>query len=332
MKNKLPCELIRDLFPSYIDGLTSDVTNEAVEEHVSECRNCREILDAMREPSAGSESEHRREEEEEIDFLKKTRMKTRKIILGTMLAAVLMVAAVLLARAYFVGSYIYSKNILCQVDVDGNHLSVNGTAADPGLAISSVEYKETDGIVTISFKAVNKSMFHKGDFQSEFESTQEITQVCLDEQIIWSRGVNISAITSAVYNSRHPYVGDMPANGNTIVAMNMVSQLGNFKNQLQTSEEPYGWTMTLETEIEISQQAKKEQDMRSCAYLLLAVIDNLGEVSFEYYVNGEMYMITVDLSDASEFAGQDIKACGRDVIKLQKLIEKTGLNACTYIY
>ena len=108
MKNKLPCELIRDLFPSYIDGLTSDVTNEAVEEHVSECRNCREILDAMREPSAGSESEHRREEEEEIDFLKKTRMKTRKIILGTMLAAVLMVAAVLLARAYFVGSYIYS--------------------------------------------------------------------------------------------------------------------------------------------------------------------------------------------------------------------------------
>ena len=51
MNHKLPCELIRDLFPSYIDGLTSKVTNELVEEQVSECRSCREVLEDMKMPA-----------------------------------------------------------------------------------------------------------------------------------------------------------------------------------------------------------------------------------------------------------------------------------------
>lgn len=323
MKNRLPCELIRDLFPSYIDGLTSEVTNEAVKEHVSECEGCREILGAMKEPSA--EPEHGREEKEEIDFLKKTRTRTRTIILGTVLTAILTMAAAWIAATYFAGSQIYSANVVCQVDVDGNKLSVNAAAADPSRAISSVEYTEEDSVVTISFKAVKKSPFHQGEMQSAFEASGEITQVCLGEQIVWARGERISPIASAVYNSRHPYVGDMPANGKSIIAMDMVNQLGNFRNQLQTASEPYGWTMTLETEIEISRQEQKEQEMRGYAYLLLAVIDNLGEVSFEYYTDGQMHTVSVNLEEASEFAGEDIKACGRDVVKLQKLVDKTGL-------
>ena len=54
MKQKLPCELVRDLFPSYIDDLTSDVTNILLEEHVKECEKCREILGMMQETTAGS--------------------------------------------------------------------------------------------------------------------------------------------------------------------------------------------------------------------------------------------------------------------------------------
>ena len=53
MKHKLPCELIQDLFPSYIDDLTSDVTNILLEEHVKECEKCREILGRMQETTEG---------------------------------------------------------------------------------------------------------------------------------------------------------------------------------------------------------------------------------------------------------------------------------------
>ncbi|MCI7100202.1 MAG: DUF4825 domain-containing protein [Lachnospiraceae bacterium] len=326
MNHKLPCELIRDLFPSYIDGLTSKVTNELVEEHVSECRSCREVLEDMKTPAVLQDDSRSKEEQEEIDFLKKTRKKTRKIIQGMAIVSVLVIAAVLIGKTYFIGSSLYSDNVICQAEVDGNHLSLNGAVADTGLGISSIKYKEEDGVVTVSFKAVNQSPFHKREFQSEYDASQEITQVQLDNRIVWSQGKKISALTSAVYNSKHPYVGDMPANGRTVIALNLVGELGNFKNQLQTSEEPYGWTMTLENEIAASQQSEKENLMKSYAYILLAVTGNLGEVSFEYTVDGEMHTLTIDTEDASAFSGQDIKTCSEDAAALQELLEKAGLD------
>ena len=42
--SKIPCEIIQDLLPSYIDELTSDVTNREVEAHMEECEQCRNIF------------------------------------------------------------------------------------------------------------------------------------------------------------------------------------------------------------------------------------------------------------------------------------------------
>ena len=117
MNHKLPCELIRDLFPSYIDGLTSKVTNELVEEHVSECRSCREVLEDMKTPAVLQDDSRSKEEQEEIDFLKKTRKKTRKIIQGMAIVSVLVIAAVLIGKTYFIGSSLYSDNVIYQSDV-----------------------------------------------------------------------------------------------------------------------------------------------------------------------------------------------------------------------
>ena len=48
--SKIPCEVIRDLLPSYIDELTSDVTNKEIEAHVFECENCKKVLEQMSAP------------------------------------------------------------------------------------------------------------------------------------------------------------------------------------------------------------------------------------------------------------------------------------------
>ena len=47
MKNDLTCEVVQDLLPSYVDHLTSDVTNTAIETHIRECTDCRRILSDM---------------------------------------------------------------------------------------------------------------------------------------------------------------------------------------------------------------------------------------------------------------------------------------------
>lgn len=45
----MKCEIIRDLLPSYLDELTSEVSNEAIQEHMKDCAPCKEILEQMQQ-------------------------------------------------------------------------------------------------------------------------------------------------------------------------------------------------------------------------------------------------------------------------------------------
>ena len=51
----MKCEIIRDLLPNYLDGLTSQASNEAIEEHLETCAECRSCLDSMWEELVLSE-------------------------------------------------------------------------------------------------------------------------------------------------------------------------------------------------------------------------------------------------------------------------------------
>lgn len=46
---KFSCEMIQDLLPLYLDGVCSEKSKEAVEEHLKECSNCKATYTAMRE-------------------------------------------------------------------------------------------------------------------------------------------------------------------------------------------------------------------------------------------------------------------------------------------
>ena len=65
--------------------------------------------------------------------------------------------------------------------------------------------------------------------------------------------------------------------------------------------------------------------MLAYGYAILALIDNLSEVQFEYEVDGEKRVLSVNTEEASVFAEEDIKEIGKDITKLQTLIEKTVL-------
>ena len=67
--SKIPCEIIQDLLPSYIDELTSDVTNREVEAHMEGCEQCRNVFRQMKAPNI----EMADNEEKEIDFEKEMR-------------------------------------------------------------------------------------------------------------------------------------------------------------------------------------------------------------------------------------------------------------------
>ena len=47
MKMEINCEVIKDLLPSYVDGLTSPQSNELIKKHLAKCPDCTAYLQQM---------------------------------------------------------------------------------------------------------------------------------------------------------------------------------------------------------------------------------------------------------------------------------------------
>lgn len=319
--SKLPCEVVKDLFPSYIDELTSEVTNDLVKEHTAECEECRRILESMKNPEVEPEEEPQKKE---IDYLKKTRKKNRKNVFVAILVILTLMLSGLGIKNYFVGTTMQHEYLECRVEVDGKVLTVNCLTADKDLCIADIDFEEEDGVIDIFCKAVKKSPFKEEASNGSYVAKNTIKEVRLGERILWANGEHISLITSAVYQTRHAYVGDMAANNETLNALHMDIAFGEYKNQLQTSEEPYGWNFQM-GELRLDYEVMEQYYMRPYACILLAVVENLGEVTFEFTYDGVSKKRTITEKMATVYAGKNIKDMGKDIAELQKYINKTIL-------
>lgn len=140
-----------------------------------------------------------------------------------------------------------------------------------------------------------------------------------------------------LYDAKNPYVGDAPTNGRLLGAIasarkdSVLAGLS-FKTQLQTSEEPYEFHFLLEQDgemLRVNEEAESDLDagMRETAALMLALIDNLGQVHWHYILDadtGESTEMDVlcDTAEASEWCGvDDIKSYGESPETVQELLD-----------
>lgn len=334
MNNNLNCEIIEDLLPSYIDGLTSTVTDSAIREHISRCDKCKAILENMKEPY---NEEKIACEKKEIDFLKKTRKRNRRKIVFGVISVILAVLLVVFSFPYFITHDLGASMVLYSFDVNGDTFNVRATADHKECVITDINFYESDsGILDISFKGREKTEFEKNRLISESYTSDKIKTVTLQGKIIWENGEYIAPVVSSVFKYRTPYIGDMSHNSLIAGALGIRDNLGSFTNKLTTLKEPYGWELIFSLPFMEKQISEKETLMRNYGYVLLGLIGNLGQVAFTYEVidsDGEEQTrsFTVSEKEASDFLGTDIKKCSEDVNILQSLAEKTGLSKIPYI-
>lgn len=73
----MKCEIIRDLMPLYIDHLTSEVTNEMIEEHLRGCEDCQKFYEEMSgEIKSELKESIKPQEKEKLNYLKRIKKKT----------------------------------------------------------------------------------------------------------------------------------------------------------------------------------------------------------------------------------------------------------------
>ena len=49
MSRKIPCDIIKDLMPLYVEGLTSEETGREIEAHLEGCGECRDLYKRMKQ-------------------------------------------------------------------------------------------------------------------------------------------------------------------------------------------------------------------------------------------------------------------------------------------
>ncbi len=357
----LPCDIARDILPLYAEGLTSETTAEAIRLHLKECRACSEALAAMSDGDNSiaaaiendiaydlndgvklqEKSESKTTDTAEIDYLKKVRKKG--LITAAVFAAV---AALLLCGFWYIKFFLYSgttdaASLNYTVDVDGNVITFSGSAKDSSTAVSDVIFDCQNGKVVISAKKEPKVFWNSRDFFDTFVVVGDLNEIWVGDTIVWEYGQWIDPDVSRLYAAKTPYIGDISAIGKVASAVGVPYHYGAFTNELQTSEEPYGWTIKMSEplkteEINMTQYVKM---MKCDAVLLIALIDNLGYVTWEYNFydghvtdgvsgakNDEKALIgdtlTVTEEEASKMTGMDIKSCAGSARQLNSVLNK----------
>lgn len=74
MTRQIDCEIIKDVMPLYLDGLSGDVTNEIIETHLKECKKCRSAYEKLKSDREALLEETRAQDEEAACYLSKKRI------------------------------------------------------------------------------------------------------------------------------------------------------------------------------------------------------------------------------------------------------------------
>ncbi|MBR3356814.1 MAG: DUF4825 domain-containing protein [Solobacterium sp.] len=316
----ITCEVIEDLLPLYADGIASEASRKLVEEHLKTCADCQKKLQRMQTPETPPETERHA-----VDFLKKNRRRNRHIMIGSILAALVLIAAVIGTRFYVSGDTLTGNWMYCDVEVNDRTVTARAGVLDSIHAVTPLKFSEQDGIVDITAKAVLPGIYHDSA-EGTFTASEPVRQVHLNGNIIYDSGVKILPLAAEVFATAHPYMGSMPDNAASARALQMYARFGSFTNELLTESEPYTWRILLQDPVNASDRKYTENDMRRCAYVLIAVTGNLSNVEYVYMSEGSEQSLLVTKAEADQTFGQDVHVCGQDVRLLNRLMIICGMN------
>ena len=333
MKTDLPCAIVRDLLPSYVEGLTEEETTAAVKNHLESCSDCRSRYEAMTCGEPASDSE-----EKEVDYLKTVRRKNWKKVILAVVTAVVIILGGVFVQLFFIGSPIEDGGMAMDVKAfpEKNKVSVSFINTNSAMLPAHVKVETVGDTVFITGRQVLVSPFYdllSSDASSTIEvDTGDISRIEVFGMTVWQNGVEIYYHTNRLMSYKTPFVGN-PSAVNALIS-NMDLDAGHTL-ELQTAREPYGATIHFTDSIEEDRRFMVEGN----AAVLLALVDNLGEVYWDdprgYADSLTMEEINRTLAEKTEqyneAHGTDYKALGsikeygRDASQLQILRNILGI-------
>ena len=301
MKNDLTCAVVGDLLPSYIDGLASEETGAAVRAHLSQCEHCRARYEAMKKATGDIAAEDARE----VDYLKTVRRKRRKAVAIAVICTAAALLCALAAKTFVIGAPAQPGEFSYSVSTVENTLELKAWPAVYGhyrIALAQNNVRVEDGTAYITVRKI-AAVQQAIDVTPEMVKTvtvdlTQVDTVYLCGALLWQDGLTIRQSTNQLYEFRVDYVGD-----NSAVSA-LWSQLdpgyGAYTISLQTEAAPYGFTVAFQQPLDSRQRATVHAHMVKAGESMLALVGNLGVVSWTYEdSDGEAHSESITLEEVN---------------------------------
>lgn len=115
---KYKCNVIKDLLPLYIEKITSQDSNEIIEEHLKECESCKKYFVELKDESF---LEDLKEVDDNKENPKKTMKNIKRKIIRSKLLFVLIAIIIVIITLFSIYSYMNNKIVPIQYD---NNISI----------------------------------------------------------------------------------------------------------------------------------------------------------------------------------------------------------------
>ncbi|MGX8850805.1 DUF4825 domain-containing protein [Amedibacillus sp. YH-ame10] len=266
---KIPCTIIKDLLPNYIDNCTSEESNACIKEHLEGCESCKALYNEMKKPLPY-------EQQEEIKFLKKIKKRnTNKIILAVFLTIVLCICGVLV-KSFVIGSRTTDLTI-SDIQLKNKTITAYVYPISTKDRIFDMKLVSEGDEQFVSYQQVLPSVFHKNNDVQPIEiNIDDIEGYLLLGDFVFDKDGNVyNRMVYDLFKNRVPYVGDVSGVQKLIsIAYSDIINTG-YGLKLDTDKEPYSMTLTFDEEASYYDF----EAMKSVANLVLASIDNCNKMT-----------------------------------------------------
>lgn len=158
---KMNCDIIQDLIPSYVDGICSDATKECVESHIEDCSQCREMVRLCRDNVLTDENT----EKLVINGFQKIKKSMKKQFISN-IVLIILVCFSMQKSYYFTESFVTSFAILLIICMFANlliNMSGQTQAQKQDYIIGLLSLTISIGIASLFHYVVQRALINEAE-------------------------------------------------------------------------------------------------------------------------------------------------------------------------
>lgn len=311
MKNRIPCEIIRDLLPLYTDKQTRSDTSKIICGHLSHCPECARMYEEMNVPltPAGADAP--------ADALGKIRRKSRLEALAGVCITFFIILIVTLFKLFIFGSPEASYPSMVEVNSDMRTITVSGTVSDENKAYSHYKIeKQADACRLIVYSCLPSFIHSEETFSIDL--TSQDVPLKIGERTVMPDGSIVYPMANALYDNV----------GFTDIAdkIGLRKALGSFELQLLSTSSPYRWEIIFKETCSYSEATSKSALMVKYACAMLALSGTSKEIKWSFASDdGSTISSSLDRNQANSMLKNPIEGYASTPKAVQQLLDELGI-------